>query len=476
MRIVLVNSNREARPYPVVPIGLACVAQALERAGHDVSVCDLTFGRDPRRALARALRAAQPGLVGLSIRNLDNSSYASPHSYLAELQRIAGHCRAASEAPLVIGGPAVGVAPQALLAGLGADWAVAGEGEAAAVALAGGLERGARRIVYPGLLRAGADSWPPPAAALPPARLGDLARYVRVRPYLRRGSALPVQTRRGCRFGCVYCTYPAIEGGAYRLQEPEVVLGEMERLARATGWRRFEFVDSTFNAPLPYAQRLSELLARQQRPFDLQASGFTPAESSPELLAAMRRAGFRTLVCSPDSAADPVLVALGKGFLRDDLERLHGQVRRAGIVALWSFLLGGPGETEATLRETLRFIAQRLSAYDLALISVGLRIYPGTPLERLARAEGQLAPGDDLLAPHFYLSPHLSLRQIGRLFDLHLPSTRNCVFLSDLQHGLIPWLERAATALGVAPPLWRYAPYLRRAIPHRSRILPGGEA
>ncbi len=472
MHILLINTNRELRPHPVMPIGMACVAQALERAGHEVGICDLSFARDPRRAITQALRAVQPSLVGLSIRNLDNSSYADPHSYVAELRRIAGFCREGSDAPLVIGGPAVGVAPRALLAELEADWAVAGEGEAAATALAGSLERHVPPAGLAGVLGAGDTAWAPPAAALTPSLLGNLPRYVDARPYLRRGAALPIQTRRGCPFHCVYCTYPVIEGGAYRLLEPGAVVEEMEQLRQTTGCASFEFVDSTFNVPLPYAQRLCELLAGRPERLNLQATGLSPAQSSPELLQAMRRAGFQTVVCSPDSAADPVLEGLGKGFTRADLEHMVDWVHQAGIVTLWSFLFGGPGETEASVRDTLRFIARRLSARDLVLIAAGLRIYPGTPLERLARAEGMVAPEDDLLQPRFYLSPHLSAGQLKRIFAADLPDIRNCIFISDLQHGVIPWLERGFTALGVPPPLWRYAPYLRR-LPHHSHILPG---
>jgi anaerobic magnesium-protoporphyrin IX monomethyl ester cyclase len=472
VHILLVNTNRERRPHPVVPIGLACVAQALERAGHEVGICDLTFARHPQAAIARAVRTVQPGMVGLSIRNLDNSTYAAPHSYLDELRAIAGYCREASKAPLVIGGSAVGIAPRELLAELHADWAVAGDGEAAATALAAGLQRHERLTQFPGVMGAGDAEWVQPAGELGPALLGSLPRYVHLSPYLQRGAALPIQTRRGCAFRCAYCTYPAIEGSAYRLKEPEAVVAEMDELQRVTGSRCFEFVDSTYNAPLHYAQALSELLARRPQQRHLQAAGFTPAQSSPELLAAMRRAGFRTVVCSPDSASDTVLQALGKGFVRDDLERLVDRVHRAGIVTLWSFIFGGPGENEATARDTLRFIAQRLSATDLVLIAVGPRIYPGTPLERLARAEGLLAPGEDLLAPRFYLSPHLSLPRLGRLFDAWLPGARNCVFLSDLQHGLVPWLERALTVLHLPPPLWRYAPYWRRIAPRRPHVLP----
>lgn len=44
---------------------------------------------------------------------------------------------------------------------------------------------------------------------------------------------------------------------------------------------------------------------------------------------------------------------------------------------------------------------------DLLKISVGLRIYPQTPLATMALEEGLISPGDDLLFPRFYLRPEL---------------------------------------------------------------------
>src|SRR5919112_6029216 len=72
-RVLLVSTNRERQPYPVVPNGLACVASALEAAGHDVRFVDLCFARDPARTAADAARAFRPEVIGVSVRNIDNS-------------------------------------------------------------------------------------------------------------------------------------------------------------------------------------------------------------------------------------------------------------------------------------------------------------------------------------------------------------------------------------------------------------------
>ena len=69
-------------------------------------------------------------------------------------------------------------------------------------------------------------------------------------------------------------------------------------------------------------------------------------------------------------------------------------------------LLGGPGETEDSVKTSLAF-AQELEL-DPLRITVGIRIYPGTPLAARAVEEGMIRPNDDLLHPRFYFAPGLN--------------------------------------------------------------------
>ncbi len=69
---------------PVVPNGVACVASALEAAGHEVRVADLCFARDPHAKAREAARAARPDVIGISVRNLDNSDLIALRHYTPE--------------------------------------------------------------------------------------------------------------------------------------------------------------------------------------------------------------------------------------------------------------------------------------------------------------------------------------------------------------------------------------------------------
>src|SRR5256714_7253957 len=130
VRVLLVSTNRERQPYPVVPNGLACVASALDAAGHNVRFLDLCFGRDPIARAETVARDFRPDVIGVSVRNIDNSDAIALQHYTPQARNVLHALRgAAPSAKIVAGGAAFGVAPEALFRDLGVDYAVAGDGE-----------------------------------------------------------------------------------------------------------------------------------------------------------------------------------------------------------------------------------------------------------------------------------------------------------------------------------------------------------
>jgi anaerobic magnesium-protoporphyrin IX monomethyl ester cyclase len=180
------------------------------------------------------------------------------------------------------------------------------------------------------------------------------------------------------------------------------------------------------------------------------------------LLAAMRAAGFRTLGITAESASDPVLARLEKGFDAARVRKVAEQVSRAGLRTLWIFLIGGPGETAETIEETLAFAASRMRAGDAVYVTVGLRIYPGTTLHRIALAEGAVGYGDSLLAPAFYFAPGLDLAQTVRRLRIFATEYPRFMFSADARSRLLPLLTRFASLVRLPRPHWRYMALFQR--------------
>ena len=460
-RVLLVSTNRERQPYPVVPNGMSCVASALEAAGHEVAFLDLCFEKHPAAAAARAATSVDPRVIGVSVRNIDNSDAIALRHYTPEARAVLDALRGgAPQAKIIAGGAAFGVAPEALFTELGVDYAVAGDGERASVELVRRVIDGDSVDGIPGVVRQGAESvvFTPPGeeADLDSLPQPSLHRWIDLARYQRHGATIPIQTKRGCVYKCIYCTYRNVEGWGYRTRDPELVADEIAELQREAGITHFDFVDSTFNSPPGHALEVCEAITLRRLKVKLETTNFTPAAVSDELLAAMRKAGFHSLGITAESASDGVLARMEKGFDAAKVAEVAARVEKAGIRTLWIFLVGGPGETSKTLEETLAFAAKRLNHGDAVYLTVGLRIYPGTTLHRIAISEGVVMPGDPLLAPSFYFSDGLAFdAAVARLKRFAADHPR-FMFSADSRSVVLPYLMRAASVLRLPRPHWRY--------------------
>ena len=466
-RILLVSTNRERQPYPVVPNGLACVASALEGAGHDVRFLDLCFARDPVATARKAALDFLPDVTGVSIRNIDNSDAIALRHYTPEARDVLHALRrAAPKATVIAGGAAFGVAPEALFRDFGVDYAVAGDGERASVALVDALCTGNPVTGIPGVVRdqSGTVVFTPPGedADLDSLPRPALHRWIDLARYQRHGATIPIQTKRGCVYKCIYCTYRNVEGWGYRTRDPELVADEIAELKREAGVRHFDFVDSTFNSPPGHALQVCEAIERRELGVQLDTTNFTPAAAPTELLAAMKRAGFRSLGITAESASDAVLARLEKGFNAAKVREVAERVEKHGIKTLWIFLVGGPGETTKTLEETLAFASWRLGRGDGVYLTVGLRIYPGTTLHRIAISEGVVPADSSLLDPAFYFSHELEFdATVARLKRFAADHPR-FMFSADSRSVVLPYLTRAASVLHLPRPHWQYMGLFQR--------------
>ncbi|MBM4031691.1 MAG: hypothetical protein FJ291_07880 [Planctomycetes bacterium] len=171
-----------------------------------------------------------------------------------------------------------------------------------------------------------------------------------------------------------------------------------------------------------------------------------------------------------ESAADATLAGLRKGYDAATVRRVAGVVARHRIPCMWIFLLGGPGETRATVRETLGFARTAVRPTDVAFFNFGLRIYPGAGIEAIARQEGLLSlPPADMLKPVFYFSPELDIEWLRAEFARAAASQPNLLGPTALRVPFLPAAYRILYRLGVRPPMWRFTRHARRLKRWRSR-------
>ncbi len=214
MRVLLLSMNTETEPFPVLPIGLSCVAASLRNAGHEVKVLDLLFSGGFRGEIVKTVASFSPGMIGLSIRNIDNCTCSDPQFYLPYIKEVVEAC-SGQGARLVAGGSGFSIMPEAVLSYLNMDLGIVGEGERALPALLERLENGREFEDIPGVIHLDGNS----VRKTPPVPIREIDRLpvpamdlLDHEQYIQECSMAGVQTKRGCGFRCIYCTYPLIEG------------------------------------------------------------------------------------------------------------------------------------------------------------------------------------------------------------------------------------------------------------------------
>jgi radical SAM superfamily enzyme YgiQ (UPF0313 family) len=459
MRVLLVYTNRARNMVPAPPIGLSYVATATRRAGHHVRFLDLMVSRAPLADLKTALREFLPDVIGFSIRNIDNIIAQKVAWHLTEVRELIALVRRYGDARIVVGGPAVSIMGAGTLKNLNADFAIVGEGEIAfpRLLVAIGGSRDFARVSGLCYRQNGKVLSVPPERQEKFGRSG-MEEWIRWGPYERAGGTWALHTKRGCPLSCIYCNYPVMEGNRLRSRSASDVVDEMEHVMAEVGPRTFEFTDSTFNVPESHAIGICQEIIRRKLRVNLSAVSVNPLAVSLELFSVMKRAGFCSLVITPDSASETMLKNLRKGFGVEHVRRVVELVREANVQCTWFFLLGGPGETKQTVEETVSFAETHLNSKKFVTIFLtGMRLLPGTPLTERAIAEGYLSADRDLSEPVFYLSPQVNEQWIINRVNQAIAHCPTIVHGAE-QNG--PVLERvfnrALYWMGFAPPYYRF--------------------
>jgi len=211
----------------------------------------------------------------------------------------------------------------------------------------------------------------------------DINRYVigyLLHPYLS------LYTGRGCPAQCTFCLWPQTIGGhRYRVRSAENVGAEMAQLQKMfPEVREYFFDDDTFTANLPRARQIAEHLAR----LGITWSCNSRANLEAEAIRYFRDRGLRLFLVGYESGDEQILKNIKKGVSLEQMRRFTRACHDAGVLIHGTFVLGLPGETQATMERTMQFARE----LDVFSIQVSLAApYPGTELYEQARANGWLS-------------------------------------------------------------------------------------
>lgn len=403
MKVLFISANTEQINMVTLPLGLACVAAAAKQAGHDVLLLDLLAAENSKDLIRKAIDSLNPDIIGISVRNIDDQQINNNRFLLEPVKELVRFCKGISAAPIILGGAGYSIFPASSLAYLEADAGICGEGETAFLSLLARMEQHADWPGIPGLFLPGRDL---PASA----SAGELDRLPlpgsdiwspKIQTDQKQDIWMPVQSRRGCPLACSYCSTPAIEGRITRKRSPTAIVEWITHWLDR-GFSNFFFVDNTFNIPSSYARELCRAIISNIGPRLNWRSIIYPHLVDRELVELMAAAGCRQVSFGFESGSEKILKNMNKKFTPQGVREISEMFAAAGIARMGFLLLGGPGETRETVRQSLEF-ADSL-ALEMMKVTHGIRIYPRTRLAATALAENQISPDDDLLLPRHYLS------------------------------------------------------------------------
>ena len=445
MNVLLISPNTLTVPYPVYPLGLDYVAGAIP-SGHEVRIVDQNV--TSLEELAHILDQFRPDIIGLACRNIDNTDAGAPLFLLESYRQMVQWLRQRCQAVLVCGGSGFTIMPEQVLAMLGADYGIIGEGERFGL-LVETLAQGHNPATLPGVLSAGEKAITPLPWTGPMARaFPEKATHHRF--YLENGGMLNLQSKRGCSFRCLYCPYPSIEGNRHRLIAPKEVAATALQL-KELGAKYLFITDSAFNSDVEHSLAVARALraARLDIPW---GAFFSPVRLPPDYFTVMAEAGLRHVEFGTESLAASMLKTYRKPFLVTDVLKAHELAQKARLHVAHYFLFGGPGESRETVNESLEAI-ERLTR-SVFFFFTGIRIYPGTPLYETAVAEGKINRTQSLLKPFFYEPDAIARAAIESMIAARAAGRKNWITGSGGEataNTVYSLYQR-----GFAGPLWEY--------------------
>lgn len=377
MRIVLVNPN-PMKP-PVTPVSLDYLAGACREAAIEVDLVDYSVEPDWKAKLSQVLQA-EPLLVGVTVRNIDDSYFASQDFSLRRIRPVIEEIKRSTKAPICLGGVGFSIFPSETMTFCDVPYGICGDGEVGLVQLARALKENIELETVAGLVWMENGNWRSNAVSQAPLEKMNLAARTLIdnRHYFENGGQVGFESKRGCFLKCVYCPEPLIRGRDVRMRDPQNVVLELAGLYDR-GIKVFHTCDSEFNCPYSHAVQVCKAIIESGLGSKIKWYAYcSPEFFTEELADLMQRAGCVGIDFGADHGDDKMLRRLGHTYTSKDLIRIRKICLEYNIICMFDLLLGSPGETKASVDKTI-CLMQTIKP-DRVGISLGVRLYPNTQL------------------------------------------------------------------------------------------------
>lgn len=398
MRVILIvppggyYAERWQKGSLMPALGIGYIASVLEKNHIDVKIIDARVEGYSQSKLINVLRELSPDVAGLTF-TTENRFDA-----FETMRRIK---KAIPDIVLVAGGPHVSLAAEDTLLHIKElDYVVRGEGEYSFLELLTALKNGKGTddvygisfrkdgtVVHnpPRQLIRDLNEIPFPARHLFPWEKYNFTLEV---PGKGKFKAANIMTSRGCPYGCNFCATSNMWGRSCRMRTPENIIEEIELLIDRYRAKAIWIFDDTFTVSKNRVHRFCELLKKKKISIhwfcEIRVDTVTR-----DLLSAMKDAGCFSVGYGVESGSQRIIdEVIRKKISLEDVKRVTEWCEELGIMTNPFFIFSHPEETMEDIAMTMDMIRNwpKNSSISLSL----LHVYPGTPLEKVAKEKGVL--------------------------------------------------------------------------------------
>lgn len=398
----------------------------LHRRGYSFDYINL-FHRE-KTQLAELLKSHRYRAVAIT-----TTVYVSPHPII-EIVEFLRECGV--DSPIIIGGPYISsqhrVMSQEELATLfsfvGGDiYVISAEGEATLVRVLECLRSGAALNAVPNLaIRKSADEYDFTAIEVEKNDLAAEPINYALFSADRLGEFISLRTAKSCPFACNFCGFPQ-RAGKYTYTGLDVVARELDAIAELGSVSTLTFLDDTFNVP---KRRFKEILRLMiERDYGFHWNSFYRADhGDEETIELMAAAGCEGVFLGIESGSDHMLKLMNKTARKSHYANALERFRENNITSYASLIIGFPGETADTVKETIEFIeTHRPTVYRAQLFYLD----PATPVWR-DREQYRISGGG-----FEWQHPTMDNHQASDIIERMFLTIKNSIWAP--QHGFEDW-------------------------------------
>jgi radical SAM superfamily enzyme YgiQ (UPF0313 family) len=374
--IALIRPNYDS--HIITPqLGIGYLSSYLKVHGYDVLLIDALRDRIQNQEIFKRIKSKNVEVVGITCLSAYYNEVVALSRYLKN-----------NNIQVIIGGVHPTFMPYKTLLDSNADFVVCGEGEAALLSL---LENNMNNTGIGGVyalsdltentLPERADSiqnlndipfpdWEQmPPGQYPKAPHGALA---------KRFPIGLITSSRGCPYSCKFCSSPNFYGKKIRFRSPENVINEMKYLIENFGVKEIQFEDDNITMNRKHIEAICNLIIENNIKVNWSCpNGIRADRIDEDIIKLMRKAGCYYCALGIESGNAEILKNIDKKETLETIQKAIKIITRNGIICQGFFIVGLPGETKSTIKETINFALK--SGLDRAQFCM-LDILPGCKL------------------------------------------------------------------------------------------------